>query len=118
MGQYAAALLLGVKKTKEMERFFDDDGEPVWASLPHSERPEQGERFDVIGFSVAVSNGVETGRDAGELDRSAALSEVGTVYSKEVAEARKKWEHLAAWMRGRGHELPEPVLLLTVVERA
>lgn len=119
MGQTAAAILVGVKTTKEMdERFFDKDGDAVWEALPYKKHPECGENFDVLGFSVAISNGMEDDRDAGEMNRSATLSEVGEVYKKEIAKARKKWDAFAAWMKERGHELPEPTLLLTIVERA
>lgn len=118
MGQFAAAVVVGIIPDKALnKRLYDEEGEPVWDALPYAKHPEEGEDRDCLGFAAVLSNGGDD--DEGEIRKSATFATFGDVYKKDVARARKKWDTFAAWMKDKqGIALPEPTLLITVVERA
>lgn len=118
MGQTAAAVVVGIVPDKALSRRLqDEEGEPIWAELPYAKHPETGEEYDCLGFAAILSNGGDA--DEGELHKSTTFAGFEDTYKTDVARARKKWDTFAAWMKAnRGIALPEPTLVITVVERA
>lgn len=118
MGQQAAAIMVGIIPSKSLwGRLMNEDGEHVWEDLPYAKHPDCGEDHDCIGFAATLSNGAK--RNEGLLRQSAALADFAAAYPKDVKRAREKWDAFEAYMiKTHGIELPEPTLIVAVVERA
>lgn len=118
MGQQAAAVMVGIIPSKQLwKRLMNEDGERVWEDLPYARHPDCGEGHDCIGFAATLSNGAE--KNEGVLRKSATLVDFAATYPKDVSRARERWDAFSAWMfKEHGIELPEPALLIAVVERA
>lgn len=129
MGQAVAAVALGIIKTKELEKEIqkklqDEDGDWKKGIGKNEPNADSGmtDRFDVLGFVVALSGDDYSCPGArkdipdlplGDVDKAAAL--IGPKY---ISAGRKKWDAFAAFAKRYGVELPEPTLIVTEVEIA
>lgn len=117
MGQTAAAVMVGIIPSKDLWKRLMNDGEHIWEDLAYTKHPDCGEDHDCIGFAATLSNGAE--KNEGMLRKSASLASFEAVYAKDVKRAREKWDAFEAYMiKTHGIALPEPTLLIAVVERA
>lgn len=119
MGQMTFALLFGAEQPEGVD-FWDESCAvelDKWrkkcrsdAAVPES--PYQS-TIQLLGFYVAAG---ASGRDGVPYLEGFAVDEVGTLYAKEIAAARERWERFAAWCKTKGHDLPAGKLYLTETE--
>jgi hypothetical protein len=69
----------------------------------------------LLGFYVAVGG---SGKDGLPFLTGFPLDDVGSVFGKEIAAAKERWDRFAAWAKEKGVDLPEAQLYFSETETA
>lgn len=101
MGRRVNVLMVGVQKADGL-KIVTVPGWHEWRGV----RP----RWDVS------CNGALGYVFAEKLKDAVSVSDLGAVFSAEIAEAQRLWEVLRSWLRDRGLDLAAPQILMTCME--
>jgi hypothetical protein len=124
MGQYVTAVVLGIRPMGALKKklgaiLWTDDGDGLLDDdLPGVGRVETGTDINCSVLGIVLKGRGDDDDDVPTLPPVVSVAGIKRDLRSEVKAAERRWNKLAAALRLKGIQVPEPELFLVDVNRA